>query len=340
LTDAPRYPVTPTSPPFRVRVRVFWRGREFEAARTTQPQSGRPCWATRDRETMEDIYLPPRGDARRDVPLWGENPDWWQPLVPDKWKAPLPPPLTASIRPAEGTMAALSFRDADGHRRYTNVQHLIDVRPGRRRLGINMAMLSGGAEVNKESGAQWWRDPLAITYEPAGQVSNKMAEGRVMRAVAVSGATLERPASAPDDRVLRDLDEAIKQATKEAEDPRSDGMARFEPTNIDGDDWLIAMAWFAALNPPELRHKRSEPWALSREQKILVWRAMTPPLSFRQIGGLIKRHWTAGHQAYDHAITRVHRAANGRPAFGHISRRDPIAALQERNRAFKRRGGV
>ena len=53
----------------------------------------------------------------------------------------------------------------------------------------------------------------------------------------------------------------------------SDAGVPFAPTPRDLSDYLTAMRWFVALNPPEMWHRRREPLELNQSQRLLVWRA-------------------------------------------------------------------
>jgi len=107
---------------------------------------------------------------------------------------------------------------------------------------------------------------------------------------------------------------------------------RFEPTPRDISDYLTAFAWFTALYPPELWHKAREPYALSQAQCVLVWRVITPPLSWRQIAKRTGGSHTGVKHIYGAALASVHRAANGRPVLRHVTVKDRLAALKARNR--------
>jgi hypothetical protein len=335
-----RYPITPRHPPLRVMVNVHWRGRQFVAQRDTHPKTRKPCWLTTKRGSGESWYLPPRGDERREKHAWGPNPDYWWPLKPENWQASLPPPLTAVIAP---------------------IPRAINIRARRRR---HMPRLVNASEP-REIKTPWWWDGATISYEPAGSVSREMAEGRAMRALAVHGAQMqllpsryERPFL---DQFLT-VEEALREAMKEAEREASAAVQAertLRPKLVlgpnDHNDWLIAMAWFAALTPVRgvtrpvpyglagrERAKRfakdaihtdpARAWALSIDQKILIWRAQERWLSFRTIANLFGSPVGTVHLWYRQAIDEIYAAANGKLAVV-----DHIGALQERNRAHKRR---
>jgi hypothetical protein len=164
-----------------------------------------------------------------------------------------------------------------------------------------------------------------------------MAEGRLMRALVVSGATgIEGGPRAGRESVFKNIAEAMAEAEREAKalDSRR-AEERFAPGPADLKDWDVAMAWFAALDPPDLRPEWREPWSLTSEQKVLVWRAQRR--SFVAIAGLLGlSHHEPARRLYAGAIERAWRVANGLRD-GQRRPRDAMADLRERNRAHGRR---
>lgn len=312
---APIYPVTSASPPFRVKVLVYWRGRIFPAARTTHPKTKKLCWVTVD-SAHEPVYLPPKGDddGRRRF-RWGINPDWWQPADPAAWKYATPAPLPQTV----------------------------PQRPEPHKLPTHQA----AETVYKR---RWWRDEeYLIRYEPAGEASRAMVEARLMRALGVgrvyAKASVRRQivSAFPELATLAEHEPGAGWATEEAGELqatisdalRSDGAEPLEPTPNDLSDWVTATHWFAALNPPELWRATRKPFSLNRDQKVLVWRALDNPLTWKQIGARIGgRHWTTAAEVYALAITRCHRIANGKSAFPHMTITNQMTELKERNRKY------
>jgi hypothetical protein len=334
-----RYPVTPQHPPLRVMVNVHWRGRQFVAQRDTHPRSKKPCWLTSKRGSGESWYLPPRGDERRETRAWGPNPDYWWPLKPESWQAQLPPPMTAMIDPTPVS---------------------INIRARKRRHVPRPANPSEPGEIK----TPWWWDGSLIRYEPPGSVTREMAEGRVMRAVAVHGAgAAAAPSSAQVywpkwSLTFASFDEAMKEAEREA----SEAVAREASLRLklvlgpnDHKDWLTAMGWFTAITPARgsvrplpyglvgrARAKRSareaihtdpsRAWDLGIGQRILIWRAQERWLGFRTIAKIVDEPRATVHRWYREIIDEIHAVANGK-----TNAVDHIPALQERNRAHKRR---
>jgi len=105
-------------------------------------------------------------------------------------------------------------------------------------------------------------------------------------------------------------------------------------TRQDIGDFERAMAWFTALNPPDLRAS-AKAWTYNRQQKVLAVRSFGHPWSF----GLIGERWgmtpDGARQMYQRSIEAVWRVANGRPAYTWVTTVDQIEALRERNRAAK-----
>jgi hypothetical protein len=299
------YPVTPRHPPLRVKVIVHWRGRIFVAWRDTHPKSKRTCWATNKTASGELWYLPPRNDAKRGE-LWGPNPSAWRPLKPEAWKIGLPPPSTATIDPAP---------------------RLVDIRPSRRRARTRR---DGPGIADK---APWWWDATSIRYELPGQVSQIMAEGRLMRALWASGAnTRLRPATPSNAAMLHGWTaeaEAVAQANAEAEasaPPRIREQLALGPA--DGKDWGEAMRWFAGL------HRVAPGFWLALQQEVLVHRARLR--SYPTIGRILDISVGHAHNLCREGIERAWRIANN----GEATADDrAIPRVQAGNRAYKRQGG-
>lgn len=235
----------------------------------------------------------------RAVPLAsGAKPIYWRPQDPSKWRAPLPDPII----PAEPRMWSSA----------------------------------GAREMPEDSRAdegQWWRDASRVKYEPPGSISERMAEGRVMRAVAASGhgygTTLTTRTFG---MLLADLAEQFGGETGYA---TSDAIIRFRQTRADISDFDLAMAWFAQLDPPDLRPSDQDTWALNRMQNVLVLRARNRPWSFGLIGERFGMTPDGARKLYRRSIQAVCRVANGKPAFAHVTTTDAMEALRERNRAWR-----
>lgn len=173
---------------------------------------------------------------------------------------------------------------------------------------------------------QWWRDGHAIVYEAPGFVSRKMAEGRVMRAVAACRNSVTMP-------YARSFSSLMAEMATDAHDGvvTSDYILRFKPLRPDVQDFSTAMAWFAALNPPEMRSEK-DPLAFNRQQKILAYRSDDVPWTYGKIGEKWSITADGARKFYGRVIDAVHRVANGMAPYAWVPTIDQMAALRERNR--------
>jgi hypothetical protein len=333
------YPVTDDTPGLNVRVVVVWAGREFKAARIYDKKTRAWRWATEDGDKL--VTLPPKGQERR----WGEQPDAWRPEHPGLWKAPLPEPLAGWTPSLEASNKALAARKVAGERdagiaamaprpnRYAAMTAQAD-QSARTRAEI-VAEVGAIEETPRAGDRQWWLTE-ALTYSAAGEVSVREAEGRVARAILTDGIRGREGGPAGFSETSSAMSGFIHETLLSSD---ADGAReRFEPTPRDLDDYIVAFAWFTALNPPELWHHARRSWTLSQAQCVLVWRAITPALSWRAI----RKHTGGSHEAarrvYGGAIAGVHRAANGKPVLQHVSVQDRMRALRERNRTARLEG--
>lgn len=321
-------------PEVRAIVRVWWMAfgqpRQFDVVRTWRASSRSWGWSALDPETREFIALPPRG---RDRQRWAIEPVCWQPMDASIWVWPgeapraLPPHhvprlvgtdyLLREVDAAEMEEASReSERDRDdaGYRKPERAQETMRSR--------------------------WWTDIGVIRYEPAGSVSPRMAEGRVLRALAWCGAghglTLRADTAVS---VLARL--AATAGGEMAEvDQRWHGLPRFQPLPLDHDDFLVAMGWFAQLNPPEAWGSARKAWGLNRVQRIMVLRASRMAPSFADIADLFDVSATRTRQLYMKGCDGCWRASNGMPARGDVVAVDHMRALRERNRTHRRASGA
>lgn len=284
-------------PDGRLHVRVWWMAhgipRKLDAARVWSASEGALQWYTIDVRS-NIVMIPPRGlsgDA------WGDEPECWQPLA-SAWTWP------------------------DGHEPYPLPAHAVPriIELGRQRYSeveAAEAEQAGYADVPvDDDDMPWWRDATQIRYERPGEVTMRMAEGRMMRALAHCGALNPRLYAATTGTLLAALaDHANVEARAAAA-----YLARFQPLPQDAGDFLTAMAWFAALNPPVSRGPRWRPWSLNRRQRVMHYRSMDRLISYADIGHEIssadrKRmgnpvSWQFARQLYIEGIEAVHRIAN------------------------------
>lgn len=240
-------------------------------------------------------YLPPRGRDR----IWGDHPSLWQPLDLALWPHPLPEPVRAPV----ASWPRETAPEPD--------------------------------DVSRETlDPLWWRDATQVAYSSRGGISQHEAEGRIMRALNTNWRIhVESPsyqtnadvlARLGQEPLLEDLDEPL----------HHDWRPPFEPLGRDLDDFTVSMAWFAALNPKELWHKRRAIGSMNRAQAVLLYRAMDPPSSW----GFIGRKWSVSPQraaqVYQSSLEKITRAANGRSVFKHVRIADPMLEIRERKRRF------
>lgn len=299
-------------PPGIVRVRVRWYGREFVAVRGVHPKTRRLCWYQWDKDGQEARTLPPRGES------WTPEPDRWQPEHPDKFWAkgkPRPEPLPVLVHP-----------------------HMVYVKQG-----FGAVDAAESLEREREIDAErddtdgWWRDITNVRYEPRGSVTERMCEGRLLRALAHCGASFARFRLRQ--RVTANLLVAISQEFAELEhEAERLGWGRldaFRPLRPDEDDFDEAMRWFVSINPPDER-KTGRKLGFSRRQRVLLMRSLDYPLSFWDIGNELRTSKQNVMALYRVGIEACCRIANGRSAYPGQPGTDHMAALRERNRAFKR----
>ena len=140
---SPWYPVD-APPPERVKVRLLWDGRRFEAWRDRVPRTRHAVWAFARSGTA--VYLTP--DLLRRAQLRDHGPSAWQPLDPQTWPHTLPEPFAGPY----GAAWSLS------------------------------PPATAPVDEADVKGLVWWRDSTRITYSPAGRISRSEAEGRILRA--------------------------------------------------------------------------------------------------------------------------------------------------------------
>lgn len=259
--DSPWYWVRDMPPPFNVHVRLHIVGRMFIGVRGKDRQ-GRVVWAEYRRHEL--------------IPLVNLEFDYahWQPLYPDKWQAQLPEPVTSS---ETGRM----YYERSRYQAVDNAtdEELAREMEGNRQLARDVPHSS--ASFQTDSGVEWWWNGYNVAYETPPNISLKHCEGRLLRAVAWSGAR-----AAPNMMKMRTAGPALGAlaALVGGSAGGADPVARFMPMDADHKDFDTAMAWFVALNPVERRPIGVPIGALNEEQKIIALRASAFPMSFAEIG--------------------------------------------------------
>lgn len=330
------YRFSELKPPLVAKVRVWWEGREFVAARALHPDTGKDAWA--------EYKLKSNGKPSEDAsPVkLDAAPELWAPLQPDLWKLALPEPVTLS---AAGRMVAERTRFA--------LVEEAEVADLAREMERDRADAARGASQNGVSREtmretiQWWRISTGIQYLAAPDMTLKMVEWRLMRAIYNCGADNEWGAKAPNK--LREITAELALAMRglaESEAAQSpDIIPRMQSSPSDEGDFPIAMDWFTALYPPE---QRPSYWAriqdlrkFNRAQRVLIWRALNVPWSFAEIGAEIKLSGERARQIFDEAIGDAFKFANGLPQRKGVPKRiDHIAMVRETNRRVRRRASA
>lgn len=295
-------------PPVALRCQVWWLvhgvPEAFVAGRFRKP--GRRAdewqWATTTKRG-KIVNIPPQGVAGK---AWADAPVCWRPVEPEKWVWPLgvePPALAVHHVPRLATIGGIAYSE-------TTAASGEDDEAGH---GI-------------DDDLPWWRDPSSIRYEPEGEVSREMAEGRVMRALAHCGSLTPRLRSGSMTILARLAEErtAIGEMLDDARVAASI-ILRFAPQQQDqGGEFLMAMGWFTSLDPIEDRPAGAPPWALNRRQRVLWLRSLDENLSFGDVAHAItpaaqKRRGRyisqqRAREIYETTIDAVWRIANGKVA--------------------------
>ena len=319
------YRVGDMPPPFRVHVRLQWAGRMFVGVRLRM-NDGAIRWAA----VKGVAYLPVENMYRQELDA---GPDFWQPLYPDKWQGLLPEPVK-SATPKPQFDAAAAAREMEGERDAARSSKSLKSRETQR--------------FPVKQGLPFWWNPDEIRYQTAPNITLRQAEARVMRALTWSRAGAALKSRFPGSSLTID---AVQAAVETAEGAMgADPVPRLWPLPADQEDFDVAMGWFAALNPVELRAGTGSFDDFTQEQTVMLWRALPIQLNFAEIGyelaGLhgiksrarrknaaISRQVVEG--LYLSAIDKCFRAANGLRVHLDIDVVDQMAALRERNRAAR-----
>lgn len=255
-------------PPYNSRVRLHFSGRVIEGAR--------------GRAKGRDIWLEfPRGEEPRRIRVPAAF-LLWQPLDSATWTLDLPRPVTSPEPRMVWT--GQRFSEVDAEERAEDAK-----------------VASRGADHR-----WWWTPDEPIRYAPAGAVTQRMAEGRLMRAVTHCGRGqgLTLRAKTPLS-VLADLADAAHGVTTQSSE-------RFTQSAADISDFDEAMRWFLDLGDAEdqRRRKGRKAWDFSDPQKLLFWRAMPRPVSWIDIGRMLAIGAKGSRQLYADSIAVCWRRAN------------------------------
>jgi hypothetical protein len=259
----------------------------------------RRTWAG-EYATVSEKWLEERG--------WGPEPTAWQPI--GSWPDPLPDPLPIVDVDDGVRMASIGLVNFDATTAAAEME--ADRQRARDERGPR----------DRSEGLAWWWSPAEVVYEPAGMVSRRMAEGRVMRAVAWCRGGHASPKLASS-KFFAEMAAAASDLFEEVDVPPQ--AVRFVPLQEDLGDFLTAMGWFVRLNP-----QRAEGIRRSREQDMLLLRSLPTPPSFGEIGRQLGVSSQRAHQVYVRAIDKVTVLANQPEGID-----APIAKLRQRNRAAR-----
>ena len=310
-------------PAGRVVVRLAWDAWEIKAARMPHPNRRRLEWC--ELADGEVRWLPRDG--------WSLEPHAWQPLDPAAWTwpkgsaapAPLEPQVVERMWSARMRFAAVEDAEAS--------ELAADMERDR-----EMARSGGREEREEAADRQWWLDPHAVTYSRPGHITEREAEGRLMRAFNTERwVRVERPSAKTFGGILAGLARTLPLSPAElaAADPLP---IRDEPTGRDRDDMLVALDWLKGL-PLGLR--RDEGFSANHgsiSEDLLRLRGAMPARSWRQIGRTYNSSHEWARTEYARALALVTETANGRPTRGAEVRAARLERVQEGNRMAKRRG--
>ncbi len=260
---APWHRTADGMPPMRVQVRVRWQiGDELleldrVARLPTTTKVGNylvdglagyrrvNAWAAIG-DNRKPVILPPSGAPK----AWAGEPEYWQPMRPDLWKMPLPPPVPErQVKPAR--VHVLRAED------YTPVER------------------------------EWWRD-IRPKHSPPGEITPKEAEGRAMRVLMCERAMPDDHdmlgSLTPMSDALYRLGRVLEMAAGKRP---TYWHGRFQPTAADLDDVARFAPWLAkiaehpqdyhvlelrALDPPFTFDKIGERFDVSGERARQLYR--------------------------------------------------------------------
>ncbi len=339
--------------PQRFPVRVIWNGRgPFEAARALNPETGAASWVTYEKvgKSLYAVHLPctkPPRDKSKPWKAWrwlgSEQPDFWAPVDPDKFKLfPLPP--VALVLPEDDEWPRMwssrqSFSAADA------AQLAAEMDADREQAR------SEGKGRRGQKRQLWWLDVSRIRYSRVpGTIRRHDAEGRVMRALAqetltdvADGLGFDRRNGGLSDAQLRELAE-WEAAQVPALRPR------FEQVQADLDDYDTAMSWFTSLGTRHLTGDSAFAAGFrlvegfTTAQWVLFFASRDTALSLAKIAQQIRvverRKISAVRvgQILKIALDGIWIIANQLPDIGSAKRADALEQLKEGNR--RARGGL
>lgn len=339
------YAVAEMRPPASVKIKCLWPnkrglGTPFICVRYVDPKSRKERWAT-----MADgqIIRLPLEDKTPPVPsktwigfhnLITPEPQFWAPLSASTWSLPLPEPAYIWVDPETVPNRLWSARQA-----YTSVDAALDAEEMQR----NRETVSQENEtetVSHRQAQQWWRQAVGLRYDDPAllpeDLGKRMVAWRLHRAIHFAqpfrGYGRLHPQISPALQQLAMTQQDIRDRANNAP-PDNELAMPIEMLPADDSDFLSALDWFLGLQSPGDGLKG--PWSLSNHQKVLAYRSLALPRSFREIGDRLTPQVgdERARKIYHDALDQAWLIATGRKK-NHT--RDQIIALRERNRAFRR----
>ena len=341
------YSVEDLPPPWSVKTRVIWRTKRgiswpLVCARYQDPKTRKERWATQ----LDDgsIVRLPLDDKAPIIPTqsWvgfhnflGDRPILWAPQKSASWSLPLPEPAYFWEDPDVVPNRYWSARQA-----YTEVDAALDAEEMQR----DRETVSQENDTKRgrwEIAAQWWRHSVGLRYDdPAtlpDELGKKMVAWRLHRALHFAepfrGYGRKHPAISPALEELATLSQQDIRDRANNMPPENELAIPIEMLPADDSDFLRALSWFLALHVPA--ETSNEPWAMSNQQKVLAYRSLALPLSFRDIGDRLLPQVKADRakQIYHEAIHHAWLIATKKKV---AKTQDQIVLLRERNRAYRR----
>jgi hypothetical protein len=259
----------------------------------------------------------------------------WQPQHPDKWRAALPEPIVGTERQMwSERMAFTAVADAEAADLASEMER-------DRQLARDVGNASEDDADDDVYEPREWRDASWIRYEPPGSITPKMAEARIMRAVAMCGhgrgLTLRS-------KTFSDVLAKIASRANGQEYATNDFVARLQALPADHADFDTAMSWFVALSPRPISriHTVRADWDFNNRQDLLIYRALDVPLSYEQIGNMVEFRMTKQgvRDLYARTMRVVTKVANGIPVMlgDGKTAQEQLDALRKRNIQAKLQG--
>jgi len=275
-------------PPGRAKVRVRWGMWEIVAARLVHEGAlrwvdpERIDYSARGDDMTQPALLPSQVMYRRGC---GREPDCFQPLSEAGYwpgnKRPEPLPAKALVGP----------------RMWSATQRFDATAAAEEMEADREAARARKDEAAEPPEQQWWTNPFLVTYSEPGRISEREAEGRLMRALAAEWwVRVETPRCNTAAEALDHYAKALPMERGElaASDPVP---AREQPSGRDGDDMLTALGWLNGVG--------------AREDQILRLRGGVPAATWKAIGRACKVSDTHARRLYRQALAAVAIVANG-----------------------------